>query len=303
MKKGLLALAFAAASVSSNAQNCADIFISEYVEGTENNKAIELYNPTNAPIDLGAGNYSMGRDRDGAGVPMLLPITGIIPAYGTRVFVLDKRDPNGTGNEVPVWADLQAKADTFVNPIYVQSNSPFYFNGDDAFVLVKGGNTLLDIIGEIGFDPGSGWSQPGDPFTRWWTVDNTLVRKYDVQAGVTVNPTEFDPSLQWDSIPVNVFDSLGTHNCACAFVNVREIESRGFALFPNPIHNNEFVLNADKEIVGYSLMGLNGILAREEKLAFEKSHRIRIDGTAKGLYILEIVFADGTKGRRKVMVD
>ena len=34
------------------AQNCTDLFISEYIEGSYNNKAIELYNPTNEAIDL-----------------------------------------------------------------------------------------------------------------------------------------------------------------------------------------------------------------------------------------------------------
>lgn len=303
MKKGLLAIAVSVASLAASAQNCADVFISEYVEGTENNKAIELYNPTANPIDLGAGNYSMGRDRDGAGVPMLLPITGTIPAYGTRVFVLDKRDAAGTGNEVPVWTDLQAVADTFVNPIYVQSNSPFYFNGDDAFVLVKGGTTILDIIGKIGEDPGSGWSQPGDPNTRWWTVDNTLVRKYDVQHGVGTNPSVFDPSMEWDSIPVNTFDSLGFHRCACGMIGVEEIETYGFSLFPNPVRNGEFVINGDKEIASYQLVAMNGMLVQQEKLTFAKSHRILLGNASKGVYVLEITFTDGTRSRRRLMVD
>ena len=38
-------------SVQSQAQ-CSEIFISEYIEGWSNNKALELYNPTNAAVDL-----------------------------------------------------------------------------------------------------------------------------------------------------------------------------------------------------------------------------------------------------------
>jgi len=214
MKKLLLLCAVASASFFSQAQDCSDIFISEYVEGTQNDKAIELYNPTANPIVLN-GQYSMGRDRDGSGNPMLLPITGTIQPYSTRVFVLDKRNPNGTGNEIPVTMALQAKADTFVNPVYVQNNSPMYFNGDDAFALVKNGTTILDVVGRIGEDPGEGWHVPGDPNTRWWTVDNTLIRKSTVEHGVLTNPAVFDPSLEWDSLPVNTFDSLGSHTCSC----------------------------------------------------------------------------------------
>ena len=46
--KNISSLIFATFIVSGiNAQNCTDLFISEYVEGSYNNKAIELYNTTN----------------------------------------------------------------------------------------------------------------------------------------------------------------------------------------------------------------------------------------------------------------
>jgi len=97
MKKLLLCASATWFGMSAFAQNnCFDIFISEYVEGSNNNKAIELYNPTPNAIVLD-GMYSMGRDRDGAGVPMLLPITGTIQPFDVRVFALDKRDAAGTG--------------------------------------------------------------------------------------------------------------------------------------------------------------------------------------------------------------
>ena len=36
-----------------------DLFFSEYVEGSSNNKALEIYNGTAAPIDLATGGYSV----------------------------------------------------------------------------------------------------------------------------------------------------------------------------------------------------------------------------------------------------
>lgn len=33
-----------------------DLIISEYVEGSSSNKAIEIYNPTSSAIDMSAGN-------------------------------------------------------------------------------------------------------------------------------------------------------------------------------------------------------------------------------------------------------
>jgi hypothetical protein len=305
MKRVLLACGaslFAYAAVAQQA-DCSDIFISEYVEGLQNNKAIELYNPTNQPINLGAGNYKMGRDRDGAGNPMLLPITGIIEPYGTRVFVLDKRDPNGTGNEVPVADELQAVADTFLNPVYVQSFSPMYFNGDDAFVLVKGTATILDIIGKIGEDPGGGWWEPGDPNTAWWTEDNTLIRKSAVKKGVLSNPGVFDPSLQWDSLPANTFTNLGVHACDCQIPDgLSERELTELTVFPNPIAHGELAIRANKEIRGYAIYSASGsLVTRREELGNARYYSVALPEAVTGVYFLEVWFADGSRIHRKLL--
>ena len=49
---------------NSNAQDCSELFISEYVEGSYQNKAIEIYNPTNATIDL--SDYQLERYSNGS---------------------------------------------------------------------------------------------------------------------------------------------------------------------------------------------------------------------------------------------
>jgi hypothetical protein len=307
MKRILLLSVTLAGSLLANSQNCSDIFISEYVEGSNNNKAIELYNPTNQPIVLD-GHYKMGRDRDGAGVPMLMAITGTIPAHDVRVFALDKRNPNGTGTEIPLDVDLEAAADTFLNPVYDwngtgsgQTYSPMYFNGDDAFVLVKDDVTILDIVGRIGEDPGSGWWVPGDPNTAWWTVDNTLIRKFNVQHGVLSNPTAFDPSLEWDSLPVNTFDSLGHHMCSCGFVNVSEILEREFSIFPNPVSQGQFAVKSAHAMAGYSLMSADGRLIEKQKISGQFHTNIALPAADQGIYFIEIEYIDGRRSTQKLI--
>ena len=60
MKKILLSTSvLLAMSVNAQIPDCNDLFFSEYVEGSSQNKAIEIYNPTTTSIDL--SDYSVER--------------------------------------------------------------------------------------------------------------------------------------------------------------------------------------------------------------------------------------------------
>jgi hypothetical protein len=103
MKKLLLFTAAVLAIHSLFAQNCSELFISEYVEGYGNNRALELYNPTKNRIDL--SKYSVGRFSNGSTeyTGIQIPAGNFIEPYGTFTIVLDKRDSLGVSFEVPVW--------------------------------------------------------------------------------------------------------------------------------------------------------------------------------------------------------
>jgi len=300
MKKALLALVFPVICLSAQAQtqDCSELFISEYVVGTGNNRALELYNPTAASINL--GDYKVGRFRDGATNPMLLSLAGTIQPYGTYVIVVDKRDPNGTGFEQPVADELQAVADTFVNPVYVQSNSPFYFNGDDAVPLIKGTNTLLDLIGKIGEDPGTAWS---DANGTWWTVNKTLVRKSEIKKGVTQNPDVFLPELEWDSLPRNTFTNLGWHDCVCQALSITEAQPAKINLFPNPSTDKVLMLSANKDISMVQVYDVIGRQAKEVILPMgTRTKRLDLKALRDGMYVVRVLMADGTVSSRRVML-
>lgn len=300
MKRNLLTAALAVATLTSTAQDCSDLFISEYVVGSGNNRAIELYNPTSAPIDL--ADYSVGRFRDGAGTPMLVDLTGTVPPLGTFVIAVDKRDPNGTGFEEPVDMALQAVVDTFVNPVYVQANSPFYFNGDDAVPLIKGdGNTLVDLVGKIGEDPGTAWS---DESGTWWTTDKTLVRKASVRQGVTVNPAVFMVEAEWDSLPEDTFTELGWHTCECASVNVNEAEVSKMNMYPNPATEKDLMVSASQNLESIQVFNILGQEAARVSFDDEPTskHRLRLQTLRTGIYIVRVRLENGAVLSRKVML-
>jgi Lamin Tail Domain/Secretion system C-terminal sorting domain len=93
--------------------NCADLFISEYSHGKYNNRALEIYNPTNAVVDL--TNYQIGRNDNGGTTINLttFPAGAKIQPYKAYVIICDKRDTTQyrVGLEYPIF-DGYEKWDT-----------------------------------------------------------------------------------------------------------------------------------------------------------------------------------------------
>ena len=98
-----------------------------------------------------------------------------------------------------------------------QTNGAGWFNGNDAVVLRKGGPSgpIVDVIGQIGFDPGAQWGSGLES-----TQDNTLRRKGSIEAGDTNGSDAFDPSVEWNGFAQDTFGDLGSHALGNAAVNV-----------------------------------------------------------------------------------
>lgn len=168
--------------VSSNnvqaAENATDLIIAEYIEGSSTNKAIELYNGTGAPVDLGAYSvelYSNGNTE----VQGSVDLSGTLAHEETYVIF-----NSGSVDAIKEQGDLQ-------------NNTVANFNGDDAIVLKNNGE-IIDSIGQI--------------VDRVENIkDVTLVRNSNVMTGDT-NPNDaFDPSVEWTAYPRDTFEHLGTH--------------------------------------------------------------------------------------------
>ena len=165
---------------------CDELIISEYIEGTNKNRAIELYNSSDSIIDL--SNYSIAVYSNGNTTPTEIQLSGIL--FPKDVYVCG-----------------HSQADSIIIALSDTLSADLNFNGNDAVGLLKNG-ALIDLIGEIGANPGqTGW-QVGTGFT----TDHTLVRGLDV----------FQPSPNWvtnqvgyDFFPMDDFTHLGVHESNC----------------------------------------------------------------------------------------
>ena len=171
----------------------ADLLISEYVEGSGNNKALEIYNGTEDSVNL--GGYTIERYSNGATTPFSIALQAVELAPGAaHVVVYSLAD-----------AALQAYAD--------QIDANLNFNGNDALVLAHGGMPV-DSLGRVGEDPAGGAWTCGSGST----ANHTMRRLSSICVGDTVPTDAYNACLGWVFFASDVFSGLGSHVTDCGTV-------------------------------------------------------------------------------------
>lgn len=181
--------------------NASDLFISEYVEGSSNNRAIEIYNGTGATVDL--SSYTLKQAVNGEGwdkdVSYSLPLSGNLANNTTYVIA------NAQASAATV-----AKADlTIAYSTTAQGGRIMSFTGDDAMGLFKN-NVLIDLI--------------GNPIQKTdIATDMTIIRVETVHGP----NADFDEE-EWYVEDKDYIDDLGTHSFDGSSVIYEEITGSPF---------------------------------------------------------------------------
>jgi hypothetical protein len=174
----------------------AQLIISEYLEGTSNNKCIELFNTTGADINL--SSYSLRRYTNGTSNPTTIPLSGTITSCGTHVI-------------------CNSSSEAALLAITNQTSGSLSHNGDDAYDLFDG-SSVIDVFGDIGCDPGSEWTAAGTNGTK----DNSYIRNTSICVGVS-DPTGACSSSSFTTLATewtstnsnNDYSDLGSHTTTC----------------------------------------------------------------------------------------
>ena len=185
----------------------ANLFFSEYGEGSSDNKYFEIYNPT--PDTVGLTNYAFARVN---GNPTTIGVYEYWNDFDSGAVILPF--------DVYIVADQDADS-----MILAQADMQFgsLSNGNDGISLVygieptspvgpiSGGYVILDWIGDWNGNPGQGWDVAG---VNNGTRDHTLVRKCPISQGDTswTSAAGTDPiNSQWIVLANNYWNNIGTH--------------------------------------------------------------------------------------------
>ncbi|MFH1532007.1 MAG: hypothetical protein ABIK09_14880 [Pseudomonadota bacterium] len=168
--------------------------ISEYVEGSSNNMAVEI-------VNLGPGSL----DLTTCGINFYFNES---PEIGTSYILTD--DVNLTLGVGDVWVICHPSFDAAWVDTYCNFTTPgvTFFNGDDVVELVCDG-VVQDILGKFAENPGIDFWGTGEVTTQ----NHTLRRKCSVTDGDTDGTDVFDPAVEWDGFAQNTFDNLGLNHC------------------------------------------------------------------------------------------
>lgn len=165
---------------------CSELIISEYIEGSNLNKVLELYNASSVPINL--SSYTLKVFSNGSIFPSnTLNLSGTLAPQSTYVVA-------------------NSAATAVILALTNTTSNICSFNGNDAVVLFKN-NVGIDAVGIVGIDPGFSWLVPGGS-----TLNYTLTRKN------TVSSPSTDWSVvqnQWNVLPIDDVTNLATHNIIC----------------------------------------------------------------------------------------
>jgi endonuclease I len=252
---------------SSGTGTATDLLFSEYIEGSGNNKALEIANNTGSSVSLSA--YSIKKQTNGAGSWSTgLALSGTLTT-GSKFVIVNSSISSSCFS--PSSANIST------------TSTELAFNGNDAVGLFKNG-VLIDIIGT--FNGG----------TANFAIDVTLRRK----STVTSPSTTFNLSSQWDSFSQDTCNNLASKIAKPIEEEVVELSDE-IVVFPNP-SDGIFNIVLDNSDSPYSIE----ILSFSGQKVFEKQNAtdsvISVSHLSSGIYIAKIT-RDSKTTIKKIVIN
>ena len=254
---------------------CTKAYFSQYIESQAGNtKALEIYNPTNAPMALNGKRVVLYSNGASATPTFSQPLTGTIAPGDVYVIV----NTGATDAGVAAQGDLQS--------------SVAFFNGDDAVALFDGTDTL-DVIGVIGQRP-TEWTVPGGS-----TLNNTLVRQPTTTQGGRWNGP--NGSSTWSAGGVDNYAGIGSYTSAGCFIalgtRTGTVLRNALEIYPNPATESVQLRLPGQPTARpatVEVLDMLGRPVRQRTAQLGATNAVQVDlrGLPAGLYAVRVTCAD-----------
>ena len=243
-----------------------DLYFSEYLEGSSNNKALEITNNTGSSINL--SSYVVKKQTNGAGSWSTgISLTGTL-TNGAK-FVLVNSSIAST-----CYSKTTANISTTATELT--------FNGNDAVGLFKNG-TLIDIIGT--FNGG----------TADFAANETLRRN----TNVAVPKTTFNKSSDWTSYASDTCGGIGNKQESSTKDTKSIINEFDFKLYPNP-SNGIFSIQMEN-VKNYSIEIYSTLGKVVYSINDNSESTLNINHLQTGIYLIKITTDSNTKTKRIII--
>ncbi|WP_080779131.1 endonuclease [Chryseobacterium phocaeense] len=241
------------ATVSTSAADTSskDLFIVKYIEGTGNNKALEIVNRTGHEVDLNHYTIRVQYYNNTSG-----------SYYYGNSFELEGKLPN---NQNFVVLNPKSTLSCYTNndARFLTAGEALTFAGTQ-YVELAYKSTTVDAI--------------GSKFVSNSYGDVSLYRKNTVtQPSSTFNIGE------WDSFGTDYCQNLGTLSTTDVVLAGNDLK-----IYPNPVHENIFVNGKTENIHSAQILDFSGKLIYSEQNPFKNKKNISVQNLAVGSYLLKL---------------
>lgn len=228
-----------------------DLIISKYLEGTSNNKALEITNKTGHPVNL--SDYRLS-----------------IQFYsGTNYYFVDPYELEGTVQNNEAFVVLNPAANfscyTINQAKFVTAAPQMTFTGSN-YIELRYKSSSVDGIGVSGQSNSSVLSNV------------SLYRK-----GTINQPTTTFNISEWDSYANDYCQNLGTLSSSDIILADKE-----FQIYPNPVSENIYVKGNTNNIKTAEILDMSGKLIYSEKNPFKNKKNISVQVLTVGNYLLKL---------------
>ncbi len=232
-----------------------DLMITKYLEGTSNNKALEITNKTGHAVNL--DKYRLSIQFYSGSIyyfPAPYELEGVVENNSTFVVLNPKANFTCINNS-------QAR--------FVTAAPQLGFDGSN-YIELRYNSATVDAVGTTGVN-------------NFSTLGNVSLYRY---LSVTQPTSTFNIS-EWQTNPNNYCQNLGVF-LASSDVNV--YTQHDLSVYPNPVVGNTLFVNGKKivNVKNASVIDVSGKIIYQESTPFKDKNAIDVQKLIPGVYILKV---------------